>query len=474
MNDERAPVVVIGGGPGGYAAAFYAADLGHETVLVEPRENPGGVCLYEGCIPSKALLHVAALLNETREAERWGLTYAEPRLDLKRLKAWKDEVVAGLTGGLGDLAKRRKVTHLRGRARFLSSDRLSIEMNDGSVRELAFGKAILATGSRPVELPFLPKDSSRVWDSTRALELERVPKSLLVIGGGAIGLELGSVYASLGSRVSVVEMLPGLVPGADRDLVRVLEQRLLPRFDKVLLKTRVVEAKEGRGGLAVRFEDDKGETSEERFDRVLVSVGRRPNSEGLGLESTGVELDGRGFVRVDLQRRTQDPNIFAIGDLVGQPMLAHKASAEARAAVEAIDGQKGAAYEPATIPSVVYTDPEIAWCGLTETEAKERGLKVKVTRFTWQASGRALSMDRPDGLTKLVVDPETDRVLGMGVAGKGAGELIAEGVLAVEMAALASDVARSVHPHPTVSETVMEAAEIFYGHATHFFTPKRK
>jgi dihydrolipoamide dehydrogenase len=474
MSASPAPLAVIGGGPGGYAAAFLAADLGHEVLLIEPREHPGGVCLYEGCIPSKALLHVAALLNETREAARWGLTYAEPRLDLEVLRAWKDGIVTNLVGGLGDLARRRKVTHLRGRARFLSSERLEVTMVDGTVREQAFGKAILATGSQPLRLPFLPEGSSRVWDSSDALRLDRVPRSLLVIGGGIIGLELGSVYAALGSRVTVVELLPGLLPGTDRDLVRVLEQRLLPRFAELKLATRVVEARETRGGLALRFEDAAGASTEERFDRVLVSVGRRPASSGLGLENTGVRLDEQGFVRVDARRCSDDPAIYAIGDLVGQPMLAHKASAEARVAVEAIDGQKGAAFDPAAIPGVVYTDPEIAWCGLTETEAKARSIPAKVLRFPWQASGRALAMDRPDGLTKLLVDPQSERVLGVGIAGRGAGELIAEGVLALEMAALAGDLARTIHPHPTCSETLMEAAEIFHGKATHFFTPRRR
>ncbi len=469
----HAPLLILGAGPGGYAAAFLAADLGLEPVLVAPEENPGGVCLYEGCIPSKALLHVAALLNEAREAQRWGLTFSEPRLDLDRLRAWKDEVVTGLTGGLGELRQKRGVRHLRGRGRLVAPGRLRVELEGGSHAELGFERLLLATGSRPVMLPGLP-DSARIWDSTGALELPRIPRRLLVVGGGIIGLELGSVYAALGSQVVVAELLPAILPGADRDLVRMLEKRLLPRFAAIRTATRVSQLVENRNGLKVTLSGPDGVESQERFDQILVSVGRRPNSDGLGLEHSAVQLDARGFVQVDGKRRTADPQIWAIGDLTGNPMLAHKASAEARTAIEDMAGQKGAGWDPAAIPSVVYTDPELAWCGLTEGEAKEHGRKVAVARFPWQASGRALSMDRPDGLTKLVIDPETERVLGVGIVGKGAGELIAEGALALEMAALASDLARSIHPHPTCSETLMEAAEVFYGHATHFHTPRRR
>jgi len=348
-----------------------------------------------------------------------------------------------------------------------------VDLVAGGRVELGFERLLLATGSRPVVLPGLPV-SPRVWDSTGALALPGIPRRLLVIGGGVIGLELGSVYAALGSQVAVAELLPGLVPGADRDLVRVLEKRLLPRFAAVHLSTRVAAVTENRNGLKVVLQGPDGAERQERFDQILASVGRRPNSEDLGLEHSTVRVDAGGFVEVDGRRRTADPRVWAIGDLTGNPMLAHKAGAEARVAVEDMAGQKGAGWDPAAIPNVVYTDPELAWCGLTETEAREQGRKVAVARFPWQASGRALAMDRTDGLTKLIVDPRTERVLGMGVAGKGAGELIAEGVLAVEMAALAADVARAIHPHPTVAETVMEAAELFYGHATHFHTPRRR
>jgi len=473
MSSIHAPLLILGAGPGGYAAAFLAADLGLEVTLVAPEANPGGVCLHVGCIPSKALLHVAALLNEAREAQRWGLTFSEPRLDLDRLRAWKDEVVENLTSGLGDLRLKRGVTHLRGVGRVVAPGRVAVDLHEGGQALVDYGKLLLATGSRPIVLPDLPV-SPRVWDSTGALEISRVPRRLLVMGGGIIGLELGSVYASLGSQVTVAEMLPGILPGADRDLVRVLEKKLLPRFAAVRTATRVTQVSENRNGLRVSLQGPDGAVTEEKFDQLLVSVGRRPNSEALGLEHTGVQVDARGFVQVDARLRTADERVWAIGDVVGQPMLAHKASAEARVAVEDMAGQKGAGWDPAAIPSVVYTDPELAWCGLTETEAKAQARAVKVARFPWQASGRALTMDRIDGLTKLIVDPESERVLGMGLAGKGAGEMIAEGVLALEMAALASDVARSIHPHPTCAETVMEAAEVFYGHATHFHTPRRR
>ncbi len=472
---EPKHVVVIGAGPGGYPAAFYAADLGLRVTLIDPEENPGGTCLFRGCIPSKALLHVSSLLHEAREAQHWGVKLGEPQVDLDRLREWKDEVVENLTAGTGGLGKKRGVTHLRGMAQFTSSNSVDVDLVEGGKERVDFDYAILATGSRSVMIPGVPEGAEdRIWDSTKALELERVPRSLLVIGGGVIGLELGSVYSALGSQVSVVEMLPGLIPGADRDLVRVLEGTLKDRFKEILVKTKVAGMRKVRGGIEATLQAEDGSERVERYDRVLVSVGRRPNSENLGIENTHAQVDARGFVRVNQRMATSDPTLYAIGDLVGQPMLAHKATAEAKVAVEAILGQKGAAFDPACIPAVVYTDPEVAWCGLTETEAKEQQRNVKVVRFPWQASGRALAMARPDGMTKLIIDIETERVLGMGVVGKGAGELIAEGALAVEMAALASDLARTIHPHPTVSETVMEAAEVFYGHATHFFTPRKR
>jgi dihydrolipoamide dehydrogenase len=468
---EPSQLVVIGAGPGGYAAAFLAADLGLDVVIVDPEENPGGVCLYRGCIPSKALLHVAKLIDEAGHAAGWGVEFGKPKIDLDRLRGFKDKVVAKLTGGLGQLTKQRKIRHIRGTARFVDANRLEIDLVDGETDTLDFEHAIVATGSHPSRIPTFP-ESDRILDSTGGLDLEDVPKKLLVVGGGYIGLELGSVYAALGSRVTVVEMTPGLLPGADKDLVRPLHKRLEGLLDEILLSTKVVAIEEQKKGLKVTLEGEGIEQPERVFDRVLVSVGRRPNSAGLGLENTAAAIDDQGFIEVDAQCRTADPRIFAIGDVVGQPMLAHKASHEARVAVETVAGHK-VAFEPACIPAVVFTDPEIAWCGLTEFEAREAGIKVQVARFPWAASGRAMTLDRDEGLTKLLIDPETERILGVGLVGPGAGELISEGVLAVEMAALASDLKLSIHPHPTLSETMMEAAEVFFGQSTHVYRPKR-
>ncbi|MFQ5611823.1 MAG: dihydrolipoyl dehydrogenase [Anaerolineae bacterium] len=461
-------LAVIGGGPGGYAAAFLAADLGMQVSLIDLEPEPGGVCLYRGCIPSKTLLHVARLLTESREAAGWGIDFAEPKIDLDRLRAWKEKVVGQLTGGLGQLSKQRRVNYIRGQASFLDARTLAIRKVEGGEETLAFEQAIIATGSRPAAPPGLALDSERVLDSTGALELKDIPQTLLVVGGGYIGLELGTVYAALGSQVSVVEMMPGLLPGADRDLVRVLAKSLQKRFQAIMLKTTVAGLEETDGGVRVRLEGEGAGEPDQVFDRVLVAVGRQPNSQGLGLENTKVEIDERGFIVVDEQRRSAEPAIFAIGDVVGEPMLAHKASHEGRVAVEAIAGQK-VAFEPQAIPAVVFTDPELAWCGLTETQARAEKRPVKVARFPWGASGRATTLGRSDGLTKLIIDPEGERVLGVGLAGPGAGELIAEGVLAVEMAALASDLELSIHPHPTLSETLMEAAQVFFGRSTHVY-----
>ena len=463
---SSARVVVIGAGPGGYAAAFLAADLGMQVALIDPAPNPGGVCLYSGCIPSKALLHVAKLIGESRQAAEWGVEFGEPRIDLDRLRFWKDGIVARLTGGLAQLRSRRKIDYVQGTARFRDAHGLEIETVSGESREMSFEHAVLATGSRSVVPPGFPPISSRVLDSESALELKSIPGSLLVVGGGYIGLELGSVYAALGSRVTVVEMLDRLLTGADTDLVRPLQAKVAREFEEILLGTRVAAIRETSEGVVVTLEGAGIEKSERRFDQVLVSVGRRPNSEGLGLETTRVEINPAGFVQVDRQLRTAEPSIFAIGDLVGQPMLAHKASHEGRTAVEVIHGGK-ATFEPAAIPAVVFTDPEVAWCGLTETEAKASGRKVSVARFPWAASGRAMTLGRKDGLTKLILDPQTERVLGVGITGPGAGEMIAEGVLAVEMAAVAADLKLTIHPHPTLSETLMEAAEVFFGQSTH-------
>ncbi len=465
-------VAVIGGGPGGYAAAFLAADLGRRVVLIDEAPNPGGVCLYRGCMPSKALLHVAKVVTEAREARNWGVDFGEPALDIDRLRSWKDQAVARLTGGLGQLSTQRGVTYLHGRAALSGPTSARVTAADGRVTALEFEHAILATGSRPAVPAALSLASDRVWDSTRALEIPSVPGSLLVVGGGYIGLELGSVYAALGSKVTVVEMTGGLLPGADRDLVAVVARRIASVCEAVLLETTVTALAEEGDGVSVTLRAAAGESTQ-RFDRVLVAVGRVPNSDVPGLDRTAVRRDPRGFVAVDGQRRTAEPTIFAVGDLVGEPMLAHKASHEARTAVEAIAGHK-AVFEPAAIPAVVFTDPEVAWCGLTETRARAEGRAVAVAKYPWAASGRAVTLDRPAGVTKLVIDPESETILGVGIAGSGAGELIAEGVVAIEMGATASDLRLCIHPHPTLSETLMESAEVFFGQSTHVYRPKRR
>lgn len=464
-------LAVIGGGPGGYAAAFRAADLGIQVTLIDEAANPGGVCLYRGCMPSKALLHVAKVLTDAREARAWGVDFGEPALDINRLRSWKNGVVDKLTDGLGQLSAQRHVTYLRGRAELCGPTSARVAGADGQVTDLRFDHAILATGSRPASPPALALDSDRVWDSSRALDVPSVPRSLLVVGGGYIGLELGSVYAALGSAVTVVEMAPGLLPGADLDLTAVVARRLEAVCAAVLLETAVVGLAEEGDGVRVTLQGPGVEESDQRFERVLVAVGRVPNSEIPGLERTGVRRD-RGFVVVDGQRRTAEPTIFAVGDLVGEPMLAHKASHEARIAVEAIAGRK-TVFEPGAIPAVVFTDPEVAWCGLTEAQAGADGRAVQVCRFPWGASGRAVTLGRPAGVTKLVVEPKSEQILGVGIAGSGAGELIAEGVLAIEMGATVSDLRLCIHPHPTLSETLMESADVFFGQSTHTYRPKR-
>lgn len=465
-------VAVIGGGPGGYAAAFLAADLGMSVTLIDPELNPGGVCLYRGCIPSKALLHVAKLVEEAHQAKDWGIEFGAPKIDLNRLRSFKENVVKKLTGGLGVLSKQRKVRYVQGHAAFENSNTLTVNKVDGSQESLTFDRIIIATGSRPAVVPTLKLDTPRMMDSTGGLDLPDTPRSLLVVGGGYIGLELGSVYAALGTRVTVVEMLPGLLPGADRDLVLPLYKRLEKMFESILLNTTVASVKDEGTGIRATLKAQDGAPQETVFDRVLVSVGRKPNSEIPGLEKTQVKVGPKGFIQVNKQLQTDDPSIYAIGDVVGEPMLAHKASHEGRTAVEAIAGHK-VAFEPNAIPAVVFTDPEVAWCGLTETQAQNENREIKVAKFPWAASGRAITLDRPEGMTKLIIDPQTERVLGVGIVGVGAGELIAEGVLAIEMAALAKDVALTIHPHPTLSETVMESAEVFYGTSTHIYRPKR-
>jgi len=464
-------VVVVGGGPGGYAAAFLAADLGLSVAIVDPEVNPGGVCVYRGCIPSKALLHVAKLVDESRHAKAWGIEFGEPKIDLAKLREFKNNVVKRLTSGTGQLVRHRKVQYLQGYAGIVDAHALEVTLASGGKERVQFEHAILATGSVPAIPPMLKVDDPRVMDSTAALDLPDIPQTLLVVGGGYIGLELGTVYATLGSAVTVVEMTPGLLPGADRDLVDILARRVTQTMKSVLLETKVVEVKAEAAGVRVTFEG-RVDQKEQRFDRVLVSVGRRPNSKIAGLERTHVQVDQRGFIMVDEQRRTHEPSIFAIGDVIGEPMLAHKASHEGRVAVEVMAGEN-VAFAPRAIPAVVFTDPELAWCGLTEAQAAKESRHVTVAKFPWAASGRAITLDRTDGLTKLILDPATERILGVGLVGPGAGELIAEGVLAIEMGANATDLKLTIHPHPTLTETMMESAEVFFGQATHVYRPKR-
>lgn len=470
-NTISTQVVVLGGGPGGYPAAFRAADLGLDVTLVDLEKNPGGVCLYRGCIPSKALLHAAKVLNEAREAAELGIHFGEPTIDLSQLRNFKDKVVLQLTGGVGLLSRQRKVRFIQGRGEFVDAHTLAVTPADGSRISVSFEYAIVATGSRPTVIPAFDFGSERMMDSTSALALPDIPRTLLVVGGGYIGLELGSVYAALGSTVTVVEMLPRILAGADEDLVRVLAKQLSSRFERIMVDTQVLGMEEVAEGIRVRFRGPDGDPFEEVFERVLVSVGRKPNTAGVGLEKLGVALDGKGFIVVDAQRRTNVTNIFAIGDVAGEPMLAHKATREGHVAAEAIAGHP-TAFDPQAIPAVVFTDPEVAWCGLTEAQAVEQNRTVLVARFPWGASGRAATLGYSDGLTKLIIDSVNERVLGVGIVGANAGELISEGVLAIEMGALAADLELTIHPHPTLSETVMESAEAVYGQATHVY--KRK
>ncbi len=463
------PLVVLGGGPGGYAAAFLAADLGMEVAIVERDERLGGTCLLRGCIPSKALLHVGRVLAESRELDAWGIELGKPRIKLDALRARKDKVIATLTGGLSQLARRRNVRLIHGQARFTGSGSMEVVGAEGT-QTVTFDHCVLASGSRPARIPAFDLPTPRVMDSTTALELQEIPESLLVIGGGYIGLEMGTVYAELGAKVSVVELTDGLLPGADRDLVKPLQTRLEKLFETIHLKTKVLGLEEKKKAILVRFEGPEG-PFEREFTRVLVAVGRRPNSDGLGLENTGVKLTPKGFVEVDDRQRTADPRILAIGDVCGEPMLAHRASHQGKVAVEALHGEP-ALFAPRCIPAVVFTDPEIAWAGLTEQEAKAAGREVEVSRYPWAASGRAQALGRTEGLTKLLVDPETDTVLGVGIVGAGAGELIAEGALAIEMAASARDLAETIHAHPTLGETVAFAAENHFGTATEIYRPR--
>lgn len=470
-NQIQTEVVVIGSGPGGYSAAFRAADLGKKVTLVERYEVIGGVCLNVGCIPSKALLHAARVLAESEEMAAYGIEFGKPKIDIKKLLDWKMSVVNRLTGGLKMLAKQRQVQVVTGVGKFISPQAIAVEGKEGK-QIINFENCIIAAGSRPVQLPFIPADP-RIMDSTGALELKDVKGEMLVIGGGIIGLEMATVYQALGAKITIVEFMEQIIPGADKDIVMPLHKRIEKRYEKILLKTKVTKVEPKKDGLYVTFEGENAPKEPQRFDRILVAVGRRPNSDLIAADKAGINISERGFIMVDKQQRTNVSNIYAIGDIVGQPMLAHKASPEGRLAAEVIAGQKHY-FEPKCIPAVAYTDPEIAWTGLTENEAKTKGIKYGKGVFPWAASGRALSLGREEGFTKILFDEETHRVIGAGIVGVNAGELISELSLAIEMGCDAADIALTIHPHPTLSESVMMAAEVFEGTITDLYLPKKK
>jgi dihydrolipoamide dehydrogenase len=463
-------LVVLGAGPGGYAAAFLGADHGLKVTLIDASPKLGGTCLQVGCIPSKAVLHVAKLITDVRDAAHVGLDFGPPKIDINAVRGHWQKVVDTLTKNLAGLAKARKVDHVHGRGRFLDGQTVEVE---GGAR-YHFQHCIIATGSVPSRPAALNLPTPRVMDSTGALKLEDVPPRLLVVGGGYIGLELGYVYAALGSKVTVVEMTDGLLPGVDRDLVRPLQTRLGKLFDKILLKTKVVKLEEVKDGVKATLEGEGGGDKGSVFERVLVAIGRQPNSRDLGLEKAGVEVGERGFIKVDERRRTTAERIFAIGDVAGEPMLAHKATYEGKVVIEVLAGERGAVYDARAVPAVVFTDPEVAWCGLTETEAQRQGRKVKVVKFPWAGSGRALTLGRPEGLTKMLVDPEKEHVLGVGIVGVDAGELLGEAMLAIEMGASARDIAMTMHAHPTLTETIGEAADAVYGIGVHALPPRTR
>jgi dihydrolipoamide dehydrogenase len=469
--DLHGEVVVIGAGPGGYSAAFRAADLGKTVILIERWPMLGGVCLNVGCIPSKALLHVAKVIDEAGDSGHHGISFGKPKIDLDKLRGWKESVVKKLTVGLSGLAKARKVTVVHGVGKFISASEIAVE-GDGGRKVISFDHAIIAAGSEPVTLPFIPHADPRVIDSTGALDLKDIPKRLLVLGGGIIGLEMATVYHALGSKVTVVELMDQIIPGADKDIVTPLMKRIEKRYEKIYLKTKVIKVEATKAGLVVSFEGE-GAPASDTFDKVLVAVGRRPNGKLIDAGHAGVAVDDRGFIAVDKQMRTNVPNIFAIGDVVGQPMLAHKAVHEAKVAAEVAAGQKSV-FDARVIPSVAYTDPEVAWVGLTETEAKAKGIKVGKGVFPWAASGRSLAIGRDEGVTKILFDEATDRIVGAGIVGSNAGDLIAEAGLAIEMGADAHDIGATIHAHPTLSETIGMAAEMFDGSITDLIAPKRK
>jgi len=463
----KTQLLVIGAGPGGYAAAFRAADLGLKVTLVDPEMNPGGICLHRGCIPAKALLHAAKIITQSKEAADIGITCDDLHIDTSKINRFKTDVVTKLTAGLGQLCRMRKIHYIQGRAKFLNSNTVDITTAEGQHAEWTYDHAILATGSAPMDLPFAPW-SDRVIHSDQALNVDQVPGSLLMIGGGYIGLEFATFYAALGTRVTLVEMMPDILPGADRDVVALLKKRFTPRMAAVHTHTKITALEEKKDSCRATFENQEGQKWDGEFDKILVATGRRPETKDLGLEQTKIEIDEAGFVKVDRQRLTTDPSIYAVGDITGQPMLAHKATHEGLVAAGHIAGQQ-AAFDPAAIPAAVFTDPEIAWCGLTETEARGKNIPVKILKFPWMASGRARTLDKTDGMTKLVVEPDSGKILGMLIAGESASEMIGEGVLAMKKSATAQDLMQTVHPHPTLSETITDAAETYLNQSLHVY-----
>ena len=470
-KNNKHELVIIGAGPGGYRAAFMAADLGLEVTLIDPEINPGGVCLYRGCIPTKALLHLSKIKTDAEEASDMGIKFTSAEVDVDKIRNWKDKVVKKLTGGLGQLVKAHKITYMKGMAKFLDSKTLEVDLADEGKKKISFENVIIATGASPIQLPNIKTDDPRIMNSAASLDLKDIPGKMLVVGGGYIGLEMATIYRALNTEVSIVEMTGDFMPGMDKDLIATYKKANKAAFKDVFFETKVTGIGKKGDKLKVDFEGKEGKTFSKQYDKVLVSIGQKPNSKNLGLDNTLIELDDKGFIKVNSRQQTSEKGIFAIGDVAGPPLLAHKASYEGRVAAEVIAGKK-AANDARSIPAVIYTEPEIATCGLSENEAKEKNIDYKVVKFPWSASGRSVAMNENSGFTKLLVHPENERILGAGIVGKNAGDMIPELALAIEMAATAEDVAMTIHPHPTLSETIMEAAEMFYGHPAHTFMKK--
>jgi len=471
MSNKTTEILIIGAGPGGYSAAFLAADKGSHVTLIDKNPTIGGVCLHEGCIPSKALLHAAKILNETKKAQEIGLSFQDININTEKLNQWKYNIIEKLTNGLNHLAKRRNIEFICGEASFLNSNTVKIKKSNNEIEEISFQKAIVATGTKPITLPNIPL-TSNIITSTEALTLENIPKSLLIVGGGYIGLELGSIYAGLGAEVSIIEKMPELLTGSDRDLIRTLMQNLKKIFSEILLSTALLDVKESPSGLLVTLEDKNKKIITKEYEKILICIGRKPDTKNIGIEKTKIQLDDKGFIKVSPNRQTDDPPIYAIGDITGNPFLAHKASTEGKMAVETILEGKSA-YHLKNIPSVIFTEPEVAVCGLTERTAKEKNINIEVVKFPWIASGKALTLNSPEGFTKLIIDPQTKKILGISIVGTGAGDLISEGALAIEKGLTADDLKNCIHPHPSLSETIMESAEIFFGTCTSIYKPKK-